>query len=280
MFPQLFHLGGFAIPTYGVMAAMGLIAGLTVVVRGARLQGIDPEKAWNLGLVAILSAIIGAKVLMIFVEWDTYRHLSNIFSLQFLQAGGVFYGGLIAAIACCVWYMRRHRMAVLRTCDVFAPGIALGHAFGRIGCFSAGCCYGKETHVPWAVTFHNPLANYLVGTPLNVPLHPTQLYEFAVELLNFVLLWWLLKRKKFDHPSTPKSGALGTPFEGQVIGTYLFSYGVARFFLEFLRGDPGRGEMFGGALTVTQFISILLVICGGVLWYRRRPLRRVAEATA
>src|SRR5205823_13989253 len=205
---------------------IGLIAGLSVVVRGARQQGLDAEKAWNLGLVAILSALLGAKILMIAVEWDTYHDWHAIFSMQFLQAAGVVYGGLIAAIAACTFFMRRHRMPVLRTCDVFAPGIALGHAFGRLGCFAAGCCYGKETHVPCAVTFKNPLANQRVGTPLNIPIHPTQIYEFLVELFNFTVLWWLLKRKRF---------------EGQVIGAYLFLYGVARFFLEFLRDDPERG---------------------------------------
>ncbi len=131
----------------------------------------------------------------------------------------------------CVWYMRRNNMPVLRTCDVFAPGLALGHAFGRVGCFAAGCCWGKPTHVPWAVTFHNPLANEIVGTPLGVPLHPTQLYEMVVELANCLFLVWLLRRKKF---------------EGEIIGTYMIIYGVARYFIEFFRGDPGRGNNFLG----------------------------------
>ena len=260
MFPQIFHLGRFVLPTYGVMAAIGLIAGLSIVVRGARQQGIDPEKAWNLGLVAILSALLGAKILMIATEWETYHDWHAIFSMQFLQAAGVFYGGLLAAIGACTWYMRRHRMPVLRTCDVFAPGIALGHAFGRLGCFAAGCCYGKPTHLPWGATFTNPISL----APLNVPLHPTQIYEFLVEITNFVVLSWLLKHKRF---------------EGQVIGAYLFLYGVARFFLEFLRDDPGRGSVFGGALSTTQLISIVLVVAGGVLWLRRPELRQPAEAT-
>src|SRR5690348_2112734 len=203
------------------MAALGLIAGLLVVGRNARQQGIDPDLAWNLGIVAILSALIGAKILMIVNDWSEYsQHPGEIFSLATLQAGGVFYGGLLAAIVMCVWYIRRHHMPALRTCDVFAPGIALGHALGRVGCFAAGCCYGKPTNLPWGVTFTNPLAHQLVGTPLDIALHPTQLYEFVVELSNFVFLYWLLRHKRF---------------EGQVIGAYLFIYGVARFFLEFLR---------------------------------------------
>ena len=266
MFPRLFHIGNFNLPTYGVMAAIGLIAGLTIVVRAARQQHVDPEKAWNLGLIAIISAIFGAKVLMVVNDWSFYSsHPGEIFSLAMLQAGGVFYGGLIAAIIACLWYIRRNQMPVLRTCDVFAPGIALGHAFGRLGCFAAGCCYGKETHVPWAVTFKNPLANQLVGTPLNIPIHPTQIYEFLVELINFTVLWWLLKRKSF---------------EGQVIGAYLFLYGVARFFLEFLRDDPERGSVFNGAMSGTQLISILLVLVGGILWLRRAHLQQPVEAAA
>jgi phosphatidylglycerol:prolipoprotein diacylglycerol transferase len=267
MLPYLFRIHDFGIPTYGVLAALGMIVALTVVLRAARLQGIDQEKAWNLGLIAILAAIVGAKLLMIINDWDRYVHnWRAIFSLETLQAAGVFYGGLLAAIAACLWYIRRHNMPVLRTCDTFAPGIAIGHAIGRLGCFAAGCCWGKPTHLPWAVTFKNPLAAALVGTPLNVPLHPTQIYEFLVELANFFVLWWMLKHKKF---------------EGQVIGAYLFLYGVARFFLEFLRADPERGSLFGGALSGVQLISIFLVIAGGTLWLRRRTLtqpRRAAVA--
>jgi phosphatidylglycerol:prolipoprotein diacylglycerol transferase len=161
--------------------------------------------------------------------------------------------------------MRKHHMPMLRTCDVFAPGVALGHVFGRWGCFFAGCCWGKETHAPWAVTFTNPVANQLVGTPLGISLHPTQLYEMIVELINFIILYWMVKHKKF---------------EGQVIGAYMFLYGFARFFLEFLRGDPGRGELFGGLLTGTQAIAIILVIAGGVLWLRRVPLQQTVPMRA
>jgi phosphatidylglycerol:prolipoprotein diacylglycerol transferase len=165
----------------------------------------------------------------------------------------VWSGGLILALIMCIWYMRVNRMPVLRTCDVFAPGLALGHAFGRVGCFAAGCCYGHETHVPWAVTFHNPLANEIVGTPLGIPLHPTQLYEMVLELCNCLFLVWLIRRKKFD---------------GEIIGTYMIIYGIGRFFIEFFRGDPGRGE-FLGWMSGTQAIAIGLVIFGGLLWMRR-----------
>jgi len=262
VYPRLIDIGHFALPTYGVMAALGLICGLTLIVHLGRQQGLDPEKLWNLGIIAVLSGIFGAKLLYLVNEAGYYRdHPGEILSVTTLQAGGVWSGGVILALILCIWYMRRNNLPILRTCDVFAPGLALGHAFGRLGCFAAGCCYGRETHVPWAVTFHNPLANEIVGTPLNVPLHPTQLYEFAVELANCLFLVWLLKRKKF---------------EGEILGTYLIIYGVARYFIEFFRGDPGRGQLIG-FMTTTQAISLLLVIGGGLLWMRRAPLRRPAE---
>jgi phosphatidylglycerol:prolipoprotein diacylglycerol transferase len=262
VFPRLLHIGNFSLPTYGFMAATGLIFGLLLIVRLGRDRGIDPDKLWNLGIVAILSGVAGAKLLMLLVDLGYYsEHPSEIFALSTLQAGGVWSGGLVLAIVMCVWYMRRNQMPVLASCDVFAPGLALGHALGRLGCFAAGCCWGRETHVPWAVTFKNPLAEQIVGTPLGIPLHPTQLYEFVLELANCIFLVWLLRRKKF---------------EGQIIGTYLITYGVGRYFIEFFRGDPGRGELFG-FMTDTQGIAVALVIAGGLLRLRRVPLRETVN---
>jgi phosphatidylglycerol:prolipoprotein diacylglycerol transferase len=264
MFPQLFHIGSFWLPTYGVLVAAGVLAGLTVAAKISQLCGIDPEKAWNLGVLAILSAILGAKLLLIVNDWNWYAaHPRDLFSLSTLQAGGVFYGGLIAAVAVSVWYIRRNQLPVLRTCDAFAPGIAIGHAIGRLGCFAAGCCYGKPTNLPWGVTFTNPVANAISGTPLNVRLHPTELYESVVELINFLFLYWLIRHKKSD---------------GQVIGAYMFLYGVARYFLEFLRDDPERGSVFGGAMSGTQLISIFLVLIGGALWLRRKKAPEAESA--
>ena len=266
MHPELIRIGNFVLPTYGFLIVVGLIIALYVTFRIARQQGLDPDDVWNLGTLVIFAGIIGAKVLMIAVDWDYYsRNPGQIFSLGTLRAGGVFSGGLLVAIVAAIWYMRKHHMPMLRTCDVFAPGVALGHVFGRWGCFFAGCCWGKETHAPWAVTFTNPVADQLVGTPLGISLHPTQLYEMIVELINFIILYWMVKHKKF---------------EGQVIGGYMFLYGFARFFLEFLRGDPGRGELFGGLLTGTQAIAIILVIAGGVLWLRRVPLQQTVPMRA
>ncbi len=265
MFPRLFHIGSFSLPTYGLLVSIGVLLGLWISVRNSEKQGIDPEHAWNFGILVVLCGIVGAKILYIVNDWGYYTsHPSEIFSFATLQAGGVFSGGLIGAFIAAFWYIRKNRMPALATCDAFAPGLALGHAIGRVGCFAAGCCYGKPTNHFWGVTFTSPLAQAWVGTPLNQALEPTQLFESAVELANFFILMWLLRRKKFD---------------GQVFGSYLFLYGIARFFLEFIRDDPGRGEVFGGIMTGTQLISLLLVVMGGLIWYLR-PDMKVAPAQA
>ncbi len=248
------------------MAALGMILALTVVFRLARFRGLDPDQMWNLGGIAAFSGILGAKLLLLLVNWREYLAApGRIFSVETLQSGGVFSGGLVLAIACSWWYMRRERIPFLAACDVFAPGIALGHAIGRIGCFSAGCCYGRETHVPWAVTFHNPWAAEFSGTPLNRPLHPTQLYEFVAEVINFAFLFWLCKRKKF---------------EGQIIALYMIIYGIERFVFEFYRGDPGRGTVLGGLMSGTQLIALGLVVAGFAIYLRRTPLRSFERSAA
>jgi len=137
--------------------------------------------------------------------------------------------------------MARHRMPFWTTCDVFAPGIALGHVTGRLGCFAAGCCYGRPTTLPWGITFHNPLAAANVGTPLGIALHPTQLYEAGAELLILLLLLGTERR--------------GRPFAGRTFWLYMLLYAISRYVIEFYRGDP-RGAMFG--MSTSQFISVVL----------------------
>ncbi|MBZ5682971.1 MAG: prolipoprotein diacylglyceryl transferase [Acidobacteriia bacterium] len=265
MYPQLLHVGRFFLPTYGLLVASGVLIGLWISVRNSERLGIDGEKSWNLGILVVLCGIVGAKILYILNDWSEYAaHPSEIFSIATLQAGGVFSGGLLAAFIAAAWYVRKHHMPALGTCDAFAPGLAVGHAIGRIGCFAAGCCYGKPTHHIWGVTFTSSIAHDVAGTPLYQALEPTQLFESAVELANFFFLMWLLKRRKFD---------------GQIIGAFMFIYGVARFFLEYLRDDPGRGSVFNGALTVTQVIAIGLVIAGGVIWWLRPGAKAVTAQT-
>jgi phosphatidylglycerol:prolipoprotein diacylglycerol transferase len=264
MYPRLFQIGHFSLPTYGLLVATGVLLGLLLSVRNSQRLGINPEHTWNLGIVVTLAGILGAKILLIVNGWGFYmRNPNEILSINTLRSGGVFSGGLIAGLAAAAWYLTRHKMPPLRTCDAFAPGLALGHAIGRLGCFAAGCCYGKATHAIWGVVFKNPLTSEWANTPLNVPLEPTQLIEAVVEFFNFLLLSWFITRKHAD---------------GQVFGTYLILYGIARFFIEFLRGDPGRGVVIPNLLTGTQLIAIILVIVGGLLWLRRAPNPKIATA--
>jgi phosphatidylglycerol:prolipoprotein diacylglycerol transferase len=269
VFPQLFRIGSFGVPTYGLLVATGVLVGLWISVRNSARQGIKPENAWDLGIAVVLGGILGSKILYVILDWRTGNafgsNLREIFSLSTLQAGGVFSGGLIGALIVAWWFLRKYHMPALATCDAFAPGLALGHSIGRLGCFAAGCCFGKPTSHFWGITFTSPVAYANSGTPLGVALEPTQLIESAAELCIFFLLSWMFRRKKFD---------------GQVFGAYLFLYGIARFLIEFLRGDPGRGgPYFGGLLSGTQLISIGLVLAGGLIWYLR-PTPKVVVATA
>jgi phosphatidylglycerol:prolipoprotein diacylglycerol transferase len=206
----------------------------------ARARGLDANRILDLGIYIIISALIGAKLLLLITDFRTFS--SNPRELLTLaRSGGVFYGGLILAVVVALVYIRKIGLPLWTTCDVFAPGIALGHVIGRFGCLFAGCCYGKETSVPWAITFSDPFAASNVGTPLGVPLHPTQLYEAGAELLILIVL--LLTERK------------GRPFPGRTFWLYLLLYAVSRFVIEFYRGDE-RGMV--GMFSTSQFISLLL----------------------
>src|SRR6478735_6528164 len=190
MHPILFEVGGFPVYTYGLLLAAAYLLGLQFALVRARKRGLDPNRVMDLGIWIIISALAGAKLLLLIVEFDTFgRNPRELLTL--VRSGGVFYGGLIAAVIVALWYMRRHRLPLWTTTDVFAPGIALGHSVGRLGCLMAGCCFGRPSSLPWAITFRDPAAAANVGTPLGIPLHPTQLYEAGAELLilGFLLLW-------------------------------------------------------------------------------------------
>lgn len=260
MYPRLVHFGNFFLPTYGFLSALGLIVGLLVAAKLAKKSGIDPDHAWNMGVMAILMGIAGSKLLLIVNDWTYLKHPTAL-----LQAGGVFSGGLFLSVVACYIYVVRHGMPVMKTADSFAPGIAIGHAFGRLGCFAAGCCYGKPTDKPWGVVFTDPLANKITGTPLGIHIHPTQLYESFGLLAIFAICMWLWPRRSFF---------------GQVAASYLFLYGLLRYFTEFVRDDPERGSMFGGLMTVTQFLAILMVVVAGLLWAFCPRRTRIAPALA
>jgi phosphatidylglycerol---prolipoprotein diacylglyceryl transferase len=274
--PRLFQFGYLAIPTYGVLAAAGLVAALLLARALARVSGIDADKVWNLGLIGILTALFGSKLLLIFLNWSDFRaHPLWMLGLTTIRSGGIFAGGLALALLAGLVYARYSHLPLRRTMDVAAPALALGHAIGRLGCFAAGCCYGRPTTMPWGVTFSSRMAALWSGTPLHVRLHPTQLYESVVEFVLFFLLTWLLLHRESAATQVPSALVLRN---GEIMGAWLFLYGVARFFIEFYRGDPGRGSIFGGMLTVTQLIAVGMVVAGGLLWIQTRPEAEISHA--
>jgi phosphatidylglycerol---prolipoprotein diacylglyceryl transferase len=240
VYPELFRIGPITVYTYGVLLAASYLLGLRLAMMRAKTRGLDANRVLDLGIYIIIAALVGAKLLLLVVDFDQFRR-SPAELLTLARSGGVFYGGLILAVAVAFWYIWRHHLPFWTTCDVFAPGIALGHVTGRLGCLAAGCCYGRQTDVPWAITFTNPLAASNVGTPLGLPLHPTQLYEAAAALL--ILIFLLTTERK------------GRYFPGRTFWSYMFLYAVSRFVIEFYRGDP-RGMVMG--MSTSQFISLLL----------------------
>jgi len=153
MHPYLFHFGSFAVPTYGVLVALGMAVALWITTRLAREQGLKPDLVANLAIYCAFAGIIGAKLFMFLFDWRDYvGHPDRMFSRETLQAAGVFQGGLLLAIIVAYFYMRTMGLAWFKTADIFAPGIAIGHAIGRLGCLMAGCCYGRECTAPWAIT--------------------------------------------------------------------------------------------------------------------------------
>ncbi len=247
MYPKLLelpwtipHFGTLTIYTYGVLLAAAYLLGLQFALVRAKARKLEPARVMDLGIYIIISALIGAKLLLLVTDFQTFKsNPAELFNL--VREGGVFYGGLIVAVAVALFYIHKVGLPLWTTCDVFAPGIALGHVIGRFGCFFAGCCFGKPTNVPWAITFTNPFANANVGTPLNVPLHPTQLYEAGAE---FLILMFLL--------ATEKSGR---KFAGRTFWLYMLLYAISRYIIEFSRGDE-RGAV--GPFSTSQFISLIL----------------------
>jgi len=262
MYPKLLELGPVVFHSYGLFLAIAFIAGIWITSRNARKEGISADSVWNLGLVVLCATLVGCKLLMLITDFSYYAaNPREIFSLTTLRSMGVFYGGLLLALAAAAWYLRKRRLPAWKVADYAAPGIALGQVIGRLGCFMAGCCYGAPTNVPWAVRFTNPYTIENMGTPFNVPLHPVQVYESLGALLIFGFLMWRLLRRHIT---------------GHIILEYLGLYAVLRFIIEFFRADD-RGEIFNGLLSTSQFIAVVTFAAAAILyWYLLR--RRGSEA--
>lgn len=251
MHPTLLHIGSFELASYGVMTALGYAIASYYLVR--RLpKYINKDTFWNLIFILFMGALVGAKLLFVWVTWpqldgSTWEKIT--YFVQNFRYGFVFYGGLIVAVVSLIIYMKKKNLPLLTTSDFIITGLPLGHAFGRIGCFLAGCCYGKPTDLPWGVIFtdtHAMVSPELLG----VPVHPVQLYEAAGNLLIF----WLL-HKLYNRPHK----------NGTVLLAYIFCYGTMRFVLEFFRGDFRGAYLFG--LSPSQLITLLLAASAGIIWW-------------
>lgn len=265
MYPELFRIGTFPVTTYGIFLALGMLLALFVASRLAARDGLPRERIYDLGLWTLVGGLIGSKALMFFVEDNV-----NVFSLDFLRSGGVYYGGLIGGFFTVVLLVRLYNLQFWKVADALAPGLALGQAFGRQGCFSAGCCWGKPTTLPWGVHF-TELGHEYTGVPIYGPdgsalhLHPTQLYESFIMLAVFAFLYYLHRRKKFD---------------GQILIAYGIIYSIVRFSIEFIRDDP-RGDLWGlttlTGLSTSQMLSVIVATCSVIFMIMRLRRAKVAS---
>jgi phosphatidylglycerol---prolipoprotein diacylglyceryl transferase len=257
MHPVLFEIGGWPVYSYGVLLAAAYLAGLQMAVVRAKRAGLDAAKVMDFGIYLIIAALVGAKLMLVVVDFSYFRQNPREL-LSLARAGGVFYGGLIAAVIVGFLLVRRYKLEIWTTGDLMAPGIALGHIIGRMGCLMAGCCYGRPTTVKWAITFTDPAAAVNVGTPLAIPLHPTQLYDAGAELIILAAL--LLTEKR------------GHKFPGRTFFTYLVLYGISRFIIEFYRGDD-RGMVFN-MLSTSQVVAAAIVPISLFMLWRLRARAR------
>lgn len=271
MYPELFRIGNFPINTYGVLLALAFLAALLMTAHLAARDGLPRERVYDLGLWMLLAALVGSKILMLWTEPVYLERPLEFLSLDFLRSGGVFFGGFIGAVVMGYFLIRRYKMNWWKTADAFAPGIALGQAIGRQGCFAAGCCWGKPTSLPWGVQF-TELGHEITGVPLGVHLHPTQLYESFATLALFLFLLWLHRRKRFS---------------GQVILFYAILYSAIRFTIEFFRDDP-RGDIARlttlTGLSTSQLIAIIVFVGASIIlvmrWRRASQLKQEEEVAS
>jgi len=252
MHPILFKIGPLTIHTYGLMIALAFLLGIWLMSHQAKKEGLNPQVISDLGFYLLAGAIIGSRLLFVIINYE--RYLSAPLKVFYIWEGGlVFYGGLIGAMGLGFWYLKEQQLPFWTTVDLAAPSIALGQAIGRLGCFSAGCCYGRPTLSFWGVTF----TDLDCLAPLGVKLHPVQFYSALTNLTIFFILFKLQRAKKFS---------------GQLLGSYLVLYAVGRFALEFWRGDQrGFVNLLGANLSTSQFISFFVLAGGiGLLLWRRR----------
>lgn len=239
---ELFHIGPLTVYGYGTMIALAILAAfLTAMMRSARKK-TDTDTVLSLAIVCAVSGLLSAKIMFLITEWRFFIRDPLLYLTDFTD-GFVVFGGIIGGIAAGFVYCRIKKLPFLKYFDLVMPSIALAQAIGRIGCFLAGCCYGKETEGACAVVFRTS-----EFAPNNVPLIPTQLFSSGLNFLNFILLLIIDRKKKS---------------EGTVAACYLVFYSAGRFVMEFFRGDLERGTI--GALSTSQFIALFTFAAGLVM---------------
>ncbi|MCD4719435.1 MAG: prolipoprotein diacylglyceryl transferase [Desulfobacula sp.] len=244
MYPILLHIGSFNLYTYGLFVALGFMTAIWVSNIMAKSHGIPPETITDIFFVILLSALLGARLLYVLINFDGFKNnLLDIFKIW--NGGLVFFGGFIAAVLSTAIYLKLKNLNIWKTADILAPGVALGHAVGRIGCFFAGCCYGKECDLPIAVKFTHPETL----APIGVYLHPTQIYSVFSNLVLFFILLWIQKRKSFN---------------GMVFLSYIMLYSLFRSIIEFFRGDF-RGDFFFEFISLSQGIGMMVSLIAFIL---------------
>ena len=237
MYPILIEFGFFKIFTYGLLVATGFLVAILLASSRAEKEGLDSQKVLDLCFYVMVSALLGARLLYVIVEYRYFLD-SPLEIFKFWKGGLVFYGGLILGVLISLWYLKRNQMPMWKTADLLAPSIALGQLIGRWGCFFAGCCYGKKTDVAWGITFTDPRSL----APLEISLHPTQVYLSLNAVFIFIFLMWLSKRKVFD---------------GQILWSYGILYSIGRFLIEYFRGDD-RGFPVEQVLSTSQFVGVFI----------------------
>jgi len=244
LYPILFKFGPFTIYTYGLMVAIGCLAGFFYIRQEARRVSVEPEKIMSLFLWVLISGFLGGRILYILVEWE--RFLNEPLKTIFARGGFVFYGGFVFALAVGIWQTRRKGLDTWKTADIFAPAIAIAYAIGRIGCFLNGCCYGRPTNSWLGVSFPLESPAGSVGKPLI----PIQLFSSLSLFLIYAILLKLKRYKKFD---------------GQLFWVYVLLYGVTRSIIEIFRGDP-RGRVW--VFSTSQFMGIIFTIISLIMLKR------------
>jgi len=262
MYPVLIRIGPLTIHTYGFLVALGVGLGLWFLYVQAKKQELEAPRIVDAAFYIILISLLGAKLIMLIGNFSYYTEYPGEL-LSLAKSGGVFQGGLAFGVLFALSYFRRRPIPAWKVADLAGPALALGHGFGRIGCFMAGCCYGRECGTPLGVVFESQYAHDLTGLPLGKALYPVQLFESGLNFLNFFILYMILRRRTFD---------------GQVFSFYIMNYSLIRFFTEYFRGDHEENAFLiqGGSpllsLTMPQFFCIVGVGFGLFLhfWLKRR----------